>query len=409
MAAETALLTGFPALRARYILDALLRAQADLSVVALVHEERFEEAEQRLGALDPACARRVSLCCGDAAAMDFGLPGAEYLALADRVDVVHAAYSVTEPSASGEHCRRVNVGAARELVELGRARSKPLPIVWYSSVFVSGGRKGLVLESELEAGQSFRNQAERTLAIAERMLRKSQLPVVVLRAGHLVGATSTGEVDDLAGPYPVLLLLANAPEERPLPLPPGADAPLPLTPVDYLAAFGVFVGQSARSAAAVQEPVGQSARSAAAVQEPVGQSARSAAAAQQPVARVRTSVRTVHVLGEDRVTLRRFLELAAERAGRRIDPGLNATALTRVLIGNPVAKLLPQNARGILDVLTTAAEYDQKHLRELVQSGAPPAPPLQSYLGPLVEYVQARIQNGTLVAERPSRAPWLIA
>jgi thioester reductase-like protein len=380
MAAETALLTGFPALRARYILDALLRERTDLSVVALVHEERFDEAEQRLGALDPASARRVSLCRGDAAAMDFGLSGAEYLALAERVDVVHAAYSITEPSASGEQCRRVNVGAARELVELGRARSKPLPIVWYSSVFVSGGRKGSVLESELEAGQSFRNQAERTLAIAERMLRKSQLPVVVLRAGHLVGATTTGEVDDLAGPYPLLLLLVSASEERPLPLPPGADAPLPLTPVDYLAAFGAFVGQSARSAAAVQEQ---------------GQ--------------VRTSARTVHVVGEDRVTLRRFLELAAERAGRRIDPGLNPTALTRVLIGNPVAKLLPQNARGILDVLTTAAEYDQKHLRELVESGAPPAPPLQSYLGPLVEHVRARIQDGTLVVERPPRAPWLIA
>jgi hypothetical protein len=292
------------------------------------------------------------------------------------VDVVHAAYSITDPAASGEQCLRVNVGAAREVVELGRARATPPRVVWYSSVFVSGGRKGPVLESELEAGQSFRNQAERTLAIAERMLRKSPLPVAVLRAGHLVGATSTGEVADFAGPYPLLLLLASAPEDRPLPLPPGAEAPLPLTPVDYLAAFGAFVGRT-----------------------PVGETLRSTAA----------WGRTLHVLGEDRVTLRRFLELAAERAGRRIDPGLNPTALTRVLIGNPVAKLLPQNARGILDVLTTAAEYDQKHVRDLVESGAPPAPPLQSYLGALVDYVRARIQDGTLVVERPARAPWLIA
>src|SRR5690606_39654925 len=63
---------------------------------------------------------------------------------------------------SEELAETINVGAAREIVELARAARRLEKIVYYSSVFVSGDRTGRVREHELEAGQGFRNAAERS-------------------------------------------------------------------------------------------------------------------------------------------------------------------------------------------------------------------------------------------------------
>lgn len=374
---QTALLTGFPALRARAVLEALLAEQVRLKVVAIVHEERFAEAEARLQELGEERALRVELRRGDPVAMDFGLGGPEYLELAARVQVVHAAYSVLDPSVNGDVCEAINIGAAREVIELARAARTPPRVVWYSSLFVSGNRRGRVFERELEAGQAFRNRAEKSLAIAERMLRQSEIPLTVLRAGHLVGAAPGGEVETLTGgPYPLVALLASAPAELPIPLPPGADAPLPLTPVDYLGAFGAYVGRRVSSTTPSRG------------------------------AGIATSL---HVFDGERLTLGRFLELVAQRTGRSIEPSFNPSTLTRVLLGNPFSKLLPQSARGILDVLTTAAEYDQTHVGELIARGAPSGPPLESVLSALVDHVRKRIEDGALGRERPARGPWLVA
>lgn len=366
MTRRTVLVTGYPAQRARCVVDAIARAEQGAELVALVHPERLDEAETRRAALAPEFAARLTLIAGDPAAIDFGLRGSEYLELAGRVDVVHAAYSILHPDAPAPLCDAVNIGAARELVELGRASERPLHVVLYSSLFVSGNRSGRVLETELEAGQSFRNHCERSLAIAERVLQRSGLRAVVLRAGHLLGGEAEGEPDILSPPYALAALLLGLTEDRPLPLPAGSDALVPLTPADHLGAVGAFA------------------------------------------ARAGVAGRTLHVLNDERPTLRAFLSLCADRAGRRLDAGFQPTALTRALLGNPVARALPQTARSILEALTSSADYDTRNLKELLLAGAPASAPLERYVSTLVEHVRARIQDGTLVNDRSS-APWLVA
>lgn len=364
---QCALLTGYPALRARFVLAAAAEQMPELSILALVHPERREEAEVLLASLDPHTARRVTLCEGDPAAMDFGLTGAEYSGLAARVDRVHAAYSVTDSAVSAEECERINLGAARELIEFGRASGGRLGILFYSSVFVSGNRSGRVLESELEARQSFRSAAERTLATAERMLRRSGLLVSVLRSGHHLGDATSGVVELFSGLYPLVVLLASMPEDSAIPLPPGADRLLPLTPLDRLAALGVFMASRA------------------------------------------TFGQTVQVLDYPDITLRRFLELCTERLGRGLSLGSHPTAWTRALLGNRAGRLLPHNARGVFEALTSPAEYDTREMLAFTDSGALRCHPLESYIGPLVEHVRARLQEGTFAAVRRPHGPWLIA
>src|SRR6187399_2498021 len=91
------LVTGFPALRARHVVRALLERSQPAQIIVLVQRERADEAREQL-ASEPRAAR-VSLIEGDPAAIDFGLSGPRYLELARAVRVVHAAYSITDAAA----------------------------------------------------------------------------------------------------------------------------------------------------------------------------------------------------------------------------------------------------------------------------------------------------------------------
>lgn len=360
------LLTGFPALRARAVLAALQAAEPETRVIALIHPERFEEAVQVVAqsALAPS---PVELLAGDPAALDFGLSGFAYRELSQVVAGVHATYSITDGAAGGELAERVNIGAARELIEFARAASALRSLVLYSSVFVSGQRAGVVRESELEAGQAFHSPVERSLAIAERMLQRSDAPSIVLRSGHLLGEGEQPGLEALSAPYLLMVLLASLPSELSLPLLPRADAPLALTPLDYLGQFGVFAARTA---------------------QPGG---------------------TFHVLDPAQLPLRGFLSLVAERSGRKLEPGFNPTALTRALVGNPAARLVPQNLRSIFEVLTSSAEYATENAAELVARGAPVCPSLESYVDPLLSHVRERIEHGHFSSARRHEAPFLVA
>ncbi|MFO7180011.1 MAG: SDR family oxidoreductase [Pseudomonadota bacterium] len=367
MTRRSILVIGFPAARARHVLAELVRSEPEAELWALVHPERAEEARLRardLGLSDP---ERLRIVEGDPAALDFGLSGKAYLELCDGIDVVHAAYSVQDPDTSEELAETVNVGAARELVELARASRRLEKIVFYSSVFVSGDRTGRVREHELEAGQGFRNAAERTQAIAERMLRRSGAKVIVLRAGHLLGGPTPGSTSRIVGPHLLMVLLVNAPLDTPFPLPPGAETRLPLTPLDFLARIGVH--------AAAEIPPG----------------------------------RTIHVVDPDAVTVRRFLELVAERSGHRLDTGFSLGAIPRALIGNPAARLLQSSLRGLFEVLSTSAEYDTEGIVEIATRGGPRCPSLSEYLDRWIESARVQIQPSALDVSRYEHAPFLVA
>jgi nucleoside-diphosphate-sugar epimerase len=359
-----ALVTGFPALRARHIVRTLCGPESAARVVVLVTRERADEARELLSR--DGLSERVAFVEGDPTAMDFGLGGARYVELARQVRVVHAAYSIAD-TAPERVAEAVNVGQARELIEFSRVARELRALVLYSSVFVSGQRTGVVTEAELEAGQSFRGPVERTLAVAEKMLRDSHVPRIVLRSGHLLGDSERGEVEHLSGPYWLIAFIASASKDAPLPVLPGADAPLCVTPVDYLARFGVFAGERAA----------------------VGS--------------------TFHVIDPTRLTLRQFLAEVAQRCGRRLEPGFHPSSLTRLLAGNPALKALPQHVRSVLEVLTSGAEYATEGVAALVSRGAPECPPFASYLDRLLDHVRDRIERGELFSSRRQSPSFLVA
>jgi thioester reductase-like protein len=356
MSADAILVTGFPGLRARALAAAVLAGDRDARVTLLVHPNRLRDADVALSAF--LARERVTVLSGDASAIDFGLTGAAYRELADSVRIVHHAYQVMDLDAPADVAELVNVGGAREMIELGKAAKRLERIVHHSSIFVSGDRSGVVLESELAMGQRFRSPVEESLALAEQMLsRHASLPLSIVRAPWVVGDSLTGEVDRLDGIYPLLVFLASAPRGVALPLPLRADSTLYAVPVDHVA-------RAARVIATHPGALGK----------------------------------TVHLVDTAAPSVRRFVEIVAERFGQRIESGSNPAAFGRALVKNPGVGLLARKLRTVSELIGTDATYDDRNAVELLSPSRIECPPLESYLDVMLEHVERRVAERTVGA-----------
>ena len=124
-------ISGFPGFRARAVLAQALALDPVAEPTVLVHRERRADAERALAALSGA--GRVRLLEGDASAIDFGLPRAEYAGLAERITHVQHVYQVLDLAcASPPPPRSVNVGGAREMAEFSRVARRLRHLVHHS-------------------------------------------------------------------------------------------------------------------------------------------------------------------------------------------------------------------------------------------------------------------------------------
>jgi len=291
---EVVVLTGFPSLLARKTCAALLADGKKRLVHAVVRAKFARDAERALGSL--ADRDRVNLLEGDAAAMDLGLSGAEFRALAAEVDTIHHCAAVSYPGVDKKTAEHLNVGAVSEILELARAARDLQCLVHHSTASVAGDRDGVVLEDELDRGQIFRNVVEETRARAERMMRRAmpELPICVLRPTIVIGDSKTGEVDRLDGPYLLILLMLTSPSDFAMPLPGRGDESLNLVPVDWVARAAAKLGNDARA---------------------IG--------------------RTFHLADPAPLSARRVFELVARAGGVRTPRGFIPANLTKALLRTP--------------------------------------------------------------------------
>jgi thioester reductase-like protein len=353
--AEVVLVTGFPSLAARAVCFELVRADEHRRVHALVRPGSTDEAETALNELAPPLRGRVNLVEGDAAAIDFGLSGAEFKSLAREVTHIHHCAQVTDLGVDRKTAEHVNVGGALEALEFARSCHRLACVVHHSTAHVSGDRTGVVVEDDLDRGQSFRNVVEETKARAEKVIRSamSSLPIAVVRPATLVGDSRTGAVDRFDGPYLLILLVVTSPPDLALPFPGRGDGPLQVVPVDWVARAAVAIGR---------DPRGRG--------------------------------HTYHLVDPHPLSSRRVFELAARAGGRRGPRGSIPTNLAKVVLRAPGIERIAKAPRALLDALTTSVSYDASNADALLTAlGVPACPPLETYLDKLVEYVQVRVRQ----------------
>jgi len=351
---EVVLLTGFPSFAARKMCEELLRTGPRTLVHAVVEASAEPEAREALDVLPLEQRGRVNLIEGNASSMDLGLSGSELAALAPEIDRIHHMAHVSSLAADRKQAERVNVGGAREVLEVARLCKSLRCLVFHSTSHVSGDRTGLVLEGELDKGQGFRNVVEETLARGEKMMRAAmpRLPICVMRPTIVVGDSQTGEVDRFDGPYFLILLIVTSPAEIPIALPGRPEASMHLVPVDYYVRAACTLGRDARAPG-----------------------------------------RTFHIGDPSPLTAKRVLDLVASAGGRRNPRGFIPANLTKALLRTPGLDRIAKSPRAFLDTLATPVSYSFANTSELLADTDVRCPPLESYVERLVEYVQHRLRE----------------
>jgi len=197
---QSVLMTGVTGLLGRYLVRNLLCDETPLAVVARSNDKA--SAQDRVGELIASLEAEVGrelprpkVFDGDLNQPGLGLDEAERQYIREHCDrLLHNAASLqffaTDPE--GEPFR-TNVGGTRNVLDLCEETGlRDLHHV--STAYVCGERPGPILESDLDCGQSFRNDYERAKFESEQLVRNSGLfdSLTVYRPAVIAGDSQTG-------------------------------------------------------------------------------------------------------------------------------------------------------------------------------------------------------------------------
>jgi thioester reductase-like protein len=303
---------------------------------------------------------------GDVARMHLGLAGGEYKHLCREVSEIWHLAAHSDLAADPRHIRLVNVEGTRGVLELARACPRLERLHHFSTASVSGSREGVILEDELEMGQSFPNAYEESKYQAERLVRAAQteLPAVIYRPAIVVGDSRTGEIDRFTGPYSLAILLVTSPLAVALPLPRNGIAPLNAAPVN-------FVVEAAAAIAANPAAVG----------------------------------RTVHLVDPAPLSVRRVYEEIARRAGRSLPPVSIPHRAVEAILSLPLLERLARPQRAAVELVNRIAVYNPRHMLELLAGTGILCPPITDYLDRLIDYVRNHYAEAALQEARAAADP----
>ncbi|MFQ5732559.1 MAG: SDR family oxidoreductase [Planctomycetaceae bacterium] len=210
------LLTGATGLLGRYLLRDL--ALADVSVAALVRGSRRANPQQRIESimrmweqeLGRSLPRPVVLE-GNLCDPMMGLDEDDLAWVRDNCDsLLHNAASLAFVSANGRDSEpwRSNVGGMRNALDVCE-RTGIRDFHHISTAYVCGLRSGTILEDELDVGQEFGNDYERSKIEAEKLVRSAGFlaPPTVYRPAIIVGDSETGFTTTFHGFYALLKLV----------------------------------------------------------------------------------------------------------------------------------------------------------------------------------------------------------
>ncbi len=235
--ARNILITGAPNYAALQLVWRIVETEPDATICLVVRGDVISAVEGQL-AQRSGVRERVRVFRGNPCDANLGMQSHEFGEVANSTtDVFHmlAEYHSRNPKSFVEE---ININGTRHTLQSMAHFSALKRFHYYSTAFVCGDRDGVVLESELLQGQSFRNTYERTRYTAELDVRRvgTDLPVTIYRPAMVVGDTRSGEMQTTDGAWRLIQNIVRD-TDRPPTIPTTARKwPFNVVPADYVAA-----------------------------------------------------------------------------------------------------------------------------------------------------------------------------
>ena len=232
------LITGFPGLLAGQLLQEIAaEGQAPIHLLCLpAMADKARRQIQRLDQELPGLANRVQIHRGDITRPRLGLDETTYQSLTESIGLVWHLAALYDLAVENQIAFRVNLGGTYEVLDFCEAADDLIRLNYISTCYVSGTRRGEILESELDCGQRHHNHYESTKfwAEVEVQRRMATLPTAIFRPGIVVGDSRTGKTAKYDGPYFIFQLLHRLPQWMPFPNIGSGQAVVNLVPLDFV-------------------------------------------------------------------------------------------------------------------------------------------------------------------------------
>lgn len=232
-------MTGFPGFIAQRLVDRLLDRDPEATFTMLIEDRMRGVADATIKGMErdhPGFIESTTVLTGDICKQRLGLLKEVYDPLAAETTHVWHLAAVYDLAVSQTLAHQVNVMGTANLLDFCDACSNLARLDYVSTCYVSGDRRGVVLESELLKDQGFKNHYESSKCWAEVEVRRRmyRLPVTIHRPAIVVGDSRTGETDKYDGPYFLIALFSRLPAWVPMVHFGGGAALMNLVPVDFL-------------------------------------------------------------------------------------------------------------------------------------------------------------------------------
>ncbi len=247
-------MTGVTGLVGQYLMKDLVLKGQRLAVVArsskkLNAQDRIEIIFRRWESELNQKLPRPVVFEGNVCEENLGLSEKSVKWVAEHCDrVIHNAAILQFQAFSREHEPWVtNLGGTKNILNLIR-KIDVSELHYVSTAYVCGFRDGVVYENELDVGQEFRNDYERSKFEAEQLVhefkRESDTSVTIYRPAVIAGDSKTGFTSTYHGLFLYLRLIgtvlptlernAEGLIETPIKLPVNGDEPRNVVPVDWV-------------------------------------------------------------------------------------------------------------------------------------------------------------------------------